>query len=43
MIETVTEDELPVLIVTMWGIWSARRKVVLEGIYQTPMSRMVSS
>lgn len=36
MTESIPQDELEVMIVTLWAIWSARRKVIHEGIFQTP-------
>lgn len=39
MSETLSQDELAALIVTLWAIWSARRKLIHEGIYHTPYAK----
>jgi ribonuclease HI len=38
MIATLEHDKLVRVLVTLWAIWHARRKAVLEQIYQSPLS-----
>lgn len=38
MIESLPHDELTRCFVTLWAIWYARRKVIHEDIYQSPLS-----
>ncbi|KAM3196510.1 hypothetical protein ACQJBY_072279 [Aegilops geniculata] len=38
MFESLPKDELVTMIVTLWAIWAARRKLIHEGIFQTPFA-----
>ena len=38
LIETLSQQKFTLLAVTMWAIWSARRKAIHEGIFQSPQS-----
>ena len=38
MSETLPAVQLTVLIVTLWAIWSSRRKAIHEEIFQTPFA-----
>lgn len=38
MMEVLSHEELTRLTVTMWAIWTARRKLIHEGIHQSPLS-----
>ena len=38
MSESLPDEDFTQLIVTMWAIWHARRKVIHEGIFQTPFA-----
>jgi hypothetical protein len=38
MFETIEKVDLTRLMVTMWAIWHARRKVIHEEMYQSPMA-----
>jgi hypothetical protein len=35
---TLTHEEMTRVVVTMWAIWYARRKVILENSFQSPLS-----
>lgn len=36
--KTLKHDDLILCLVTLWAIWSARRKAIHEGIFQSPLS-----
>ncbi|XP_073363453.1 uncharacterized protein [Aegilops tauschii subsp. strangulata] len=36
--ESLSQEEFTTMIVTLWAIWAARRKIIHEGIYRTPFS-----
>ena len=36
MMASLTHDKFVLLSVTLWAIWSARRKAIHEGIFQSP-------
>jgi hypothetical protein len=36
--ETLTRDDFAKVAVTLWAIWFARRKILHEGEYQSPLS-----
>jgi hypothetical protein len=36
--ETLTRDDSAKVAVTLWAIWFARRKILHEGEYQSPLS-----
>ena len=36
MSDTISQKEFSVLITTLWAIWNARRKVIHEGVLQSP-------
>jgi hypothetical protein len=38
MMETVPHDEFTRISVTLWAIWTARRKAIHEDIFQSPLS-----
>lgn len=38
MMEVLSHDELTRLTVTLWAIWTSRRKLIHEGIHQSPLS-----
>ena len=38
MFDSMPSDELVTMIVTRWAIWSSRRKLIYEGIFQTPFA-----
>src|SRR4051812_41626380 len=38
MFDSMPSDELVTMIVTLWAIWSSRRKLIHEGIFQTPFA-----
>jgi ribonuclease HI len=38
MMETLSRDDFARVAVTLWAIWFARRKIVHEEIYQSPLS-----
>ena len=38
MQEVLTDGLFVRLVITLWAIWSARRKAVYEDIFQSPMS-----
>lgn len=38
MMEVLSHDELTRMIETLWGIWYARRKLIHEGINQSPLT-----
>ena len=38
MSESLPDEDFTQLIVTIWAIWHARRKVIHEGIFQTPFA-----
>ena len=38
MFECLPKDELVTMIVTLWAIWAARRKLIHEGVFQTPFA-----
>lgn len=45
MNESLPADHFTMMIVTLWAIWSSRRKAIHEDIFQTPFAtdRFVSS
>lgn len=38
MHESLPQQEFTTMIVTLWAIWHARRKLIHEGVFQTPLS-----
>ena len=38
MFESVSHEQLVHLVVTLWAIWMARRKVIHDSIFQTPFA-----
>jgi hypothetical protein len=38
LFSTLTQEELTWVVVTMWAIWYARRKVIFENSFQSPLS-----
>jgi hypothetical protein len=38
MMDSMKKDDLIRMLVTMWAIWHAKRKVIFEEIYQSPMA-----
>jgi hypothetical protein len=38
MLETLPHDQFTRLTVTLWAIWTARRKAIHEEIFQSPLS-----
>ena len=38
MSESLPPEEFTTMIVTLWAIWAARRKIIHEGIYKTPLA-----
>jgi hypothetical protein len=38
MMETLSRDDFARVAVTLWAIWFARRKIVHEEVYQSPLS-----
>jgi hypothetical protein len=36
--EALSHAELTRVVVTLWALWHARRKVIHEGVYQSPLS-----
>jgi hypothetical protein len=40
MIETMKEEDLVHMVMTLWAIWHAKRKAVHMDIFQSPMATM---
>ena len=38
MSESLPQEEFTTMLVTLWAIWAARRKIIHEGIYKTPFA-----
>jgi hypothetical protein len=41
MIESLSHDEFVRITVTLWAIWTSRRKAIHEEIFQSPLSTFV--
>jgi hypothetical protein len=41
MMETMPHDQLTRMTVTLWAIWTVRRKAVHEEVFQSPLSIQV--
>jgi ribonuclease HI len=38
MIKSLSQTEVTQVVVTMWALWHARRKIIHEGLFQSPLS-----
>ncbi|KAK1602924.1 hypothetical protein QYE76_018047 [Lolium multiflorum] len=38
MLETLSKEEFAIMAVTLWAIWFARRKIIFDGEFQSPLT-----